>query len=149
MLDITKLSDARRTLLEKYLRGNLPQSATPGQIIPRRTAEGYAPLSFGQQQLWLLAQLTPNTPVYNECVTIHLPGSLDVPVLERSFNEFIRRHITWRTSFPVVDGQPIQMIHPPPTYTIPSVDLRHMPREEQEAEALRLATEDARVLFDL
>src|SRR5437870_2383419 len=33
--------------------------------------------------------------------------------------------------------------------TIPTMDLRHMPREEREAEALRLATEDARGLFDL
>ena len=149
MPDITELSETKRALLEKYLRGDFPTAGEEVGTIPQRAAGSPAPLSFGQQQVWLLGQLMPNTPVYNECVTIHLPGSLDVPVLERSFNEFIRRHITWRTSFPVVDGQPIQMIHPPPTYTIPSVDLRHMPREEQEVEALRLATEDARVLFDL
>ncbi len=149
MLDITKLSDARRTLLEKYLRGNLPQSATPGQIIPRRTAAGYAPLSFGQQQLWLLAQLTPNTPVYNECVTIHMPGSLDVPALEQGLNEFIRRHEIWRTSFPVVDGLPVQVVHPSLKLTLPVVDLRHLPEAEREAEALRVVTEKARVLFDL
>jgi len=149
MLDITKLSDARRTLLEKYLRGNVPQTATPGQIIPRRTAPGYAPLSFGQQQLWLLAQMTPDTPVYNECVTIHMPGSLDVPALEQSLNEFIRRHEVWRTSFPVVDGLPVQVVHPSLTLTLPVVDLRHLPEAEREAEALRVVTEKARVLFDL
>src|SRR6266567_3208116 len=149
MLDITKLSDARRTLLEKYLRGNLPQSATPGQIIPRRTAAGYAPLSFGQQQLWLLAQLTPNTPVYNECVTIHMPGSLDVPALEQGLSEFIRRHEIWRTSFPVVDGLPVQVVHPSLKLTLPVVDLRHLPEAEREAEALQVVTEKARVLFDL
>ena len=149
MLDITNLSDARRTLLEKYLRGNVPQTATPGQIIPRRTAPGYAPLSFGQQQLWLLAQMTPDTPVYNECVTIHMPGSLDVPALEQSLNEFIRRHEVWRTSFPVVDGLPVQVVHPSLTLTLPVVDLRHLPEAEREAEALRVVTEKARVLFDL
>src|SRR5437588_13084770 len=111
MLDITNLSDARRTLLEKYLRGNVPQTATPGQIIPRRTAPGYAPLSFGQQQLWLLAQMTPDTPVYNECVTIHMPGSLSVPAFSHSVNEIIQHPEVWRSISPVVDGLPMQVVH--------------------------------------
>ena len=107
------------------------------------------PLSFGQQQLWLLAQLMPDTPVYNECVTVHLPGHLDITALEQSLNEIIRRHEAWRTSFPIVDGQPVQMIHPTLTLPLPLVDLLYLPEAEREAEALCLATEDARIPFDL
>jgi amino acid adenylation domain-containing protein len=117
--------------------------------ITRRTPESRTPLSFGQEQVWFLTQLAPDSPVYNECVTIHLPGPLDVAAFEVSFNEIIRRHEAWRTSFPIVDGQPIQIIHPPSTLTLPVVDLRYLPETEREAEALRLATEDARILFDL
>jgi surfactin family lipopeptide synthetase A len=144
-----ELSEARRALLEKYLRGDLPQAARAAGTITRRASGSPTPLSFGQQQVWLLAQLTPDSPVYNECVTIHLPGPLDVASFEQSFNEFIRRHEAWRTSFPIVDGQPIQVIHPPSTLTLPVADLRYLPEAEREAEALRLATEDARILFDL
>jgi len=143
------LSEARRALLEKYLRGDLAQRARAAGNITQRASGSPLPLSFGQQQVWLLAQLAPDSPVYNECVTIHLPGPLDGVALEQSFNEIIRRHEAWRTSFPIVDGQPIQMIHPPSTITLPVVDLRYLPETEREAEALRLATEDACILFDL
>ena len=56
------------------------------------------------------AQLTPDVPVYNECVMIHLPGPLNVSVLEQSFTEFVRRHEAWRTSFPEVNGLPVQNV---------------------------------------
>ncbi len=149
MSNITELSEAKRALLEKYLRGDHPQTITGAGPIPRRVQGVPAPLSFGQQQLWLLAQLLPAIPVYTECVTIHLPGLLNVYAFERSFNEFLRRHEAWRTSFPTVDGLPVQMIHPPPTLTLPLVDLRDFPTAEREAEAIRLATEDAQKPFDL
>ncbi|HEV2660436.1 MAG TPA: condensation domain-containing protein, partial [Ktedonobacteraceae bacterium] len=111
MLHTPDTAEARRALLAKYLRGGLAQETR--DAIPCHASDEPAPLSFGQQQLWLLAQLVPDEPVYNECVTIHLPGPLDIAVFERSFNEIIRRHEAWRTSFPLVDGQPVQMVHPP------------------------------------
>ncbi len=143
-------SEAKRALFEKYLQGNLQQSTTDANIIPRSASGGVAPLSFGQQQVWLLSRLMPvDTPVYNECVTIHLLGQLHVAMFEQSFNEIIRRHEAWRTSFPMVDGYPVQIVHPPPTVTLPVVDLRHLPEAEREGEAKRLATEDAKTPFDL
>ncbi len=149
MPNTSELSEAKRALLQRYLRGDLPQETGAAGAITWRASGSPAPLSLGQQQMWLLAQLAPDSPVYNECVTIHLPGPLDGAALEQSFNEIIRRHEAWRTSFPLVDGQPIQMIHPPSTRTLPMVDLRYLPETEREAEARRLATEDARILFDL
>lgn len=91
----------------------------------------------------------PDIPVYNECVTIHLPGPLDVPALQASLNEIIRRHEAWRTSFPQVNGLPVQKIHPAQPLPLAVSDLRALPAEQREAEALHLATEDARILFDL
>ena len=65
------------------------------------------PLSYSQEQVWLHAQLVPDIPLYNEPVTIHYSGDLDVPALEASFNEILRRHEAWRTCFTVVDGEPV------------------------------------------
>lgn len=149
MPDKTELSEAKRALLAKYLRGSLSPTATEEQSIKRYQTNDTAPLSFGQQQVWLLAQLMPDIPVYNECVTIHLPGPLNVGVFEQSFSEILRRHAAWRTSFPLVDGLPVQRIHPPELLKLPVVDLRHLPKPARETRALQLATEDARVLFDL
>src|SRR5712691_2809194 len=150
MSNTMELSEAKRALLEKYLRGELPPATKPVDTIPQRPQGDTAPpLSFGQQQMWLLTQLIPDIPVYNEGVTIHLPSPLDVAALEQSLNEVVRRHEAWRTSFPLVNGLPVQLIHPPSTLRLPVVDLRHLPETEREPEALRLATEDVCRLFDL
>jgi aspartate racemase len=149
MSNTTELSEAKRALLEKYLRGGYPQVTKGADTISRRIPGKPVPLSFGQQQLWLLAQLIPDTPVYNESVTVRMPGPLDVTALEQSLTEILKRHEAWRTSFPVVDGQPVQVINPAPQFTLPPVDLRQLPEAEREAEALRLATEDAQQPFDL
>jgi amino acid adenylation domain-containing protein len=118
-------------------------------MIPRRADAGPAPLSFAQQQMWLHAQLAGGLPVYNEPVTVHRHGPLDVDALERSLAEVIARHEAWRTSFPVIDGQPVQMIHPPAPIALPVVDLRELPVSEREAQALEIATADALRPFDL
>ncbi|MEO8970160.1 MAG: amino acid adenylation domain-containing protein [Ktedonobacteraceae bacterium] len=150
MQDTTELSEAKRLLLEKFLRGGVPQvSQRPIAAKPRSAQKNTAPLSFGQQQLWLLTQLMQDTPVYTECVTIHLPGTLDVPTFERSFNEVLRRHEAWRTSFPLVYGQPVQMVHPYKPLQLPVVDLRSLAVEEREAEAVRRATSEIAQPFDM
>jgi aspartate racemase len=148
MANTPRLSEARRALLEKYLRGENARTSSALEI-PRRSPDDNILLSSGQQQLWLLAQLIPDIPVYNESVTVRLPGTLDVAALEQSLNDLIQRHESWRTSFSLVDGQPVQIIHPSLTYKLPVVDLEHLPEAERESEALRLATEEALLPFDL
>jgi amino acid adenylation domain-containing protein len=106
-------------------------------------------LSSAQQQFWFLAQLHPELPLYHEGWVVQIPGPLNVAALEQSLNEIIRRHEAWRTSFPIIDGQPVQMIRPSLTLTLPLIDLRHLPAAEREAEVQRLETEDTRRPFDL
>src|SRR5450755_813659 len=149
MQKMTDLSAARRALLDKYLHGDLPQKGTTVSAIPRRSASGPAPLSFGQRQLWLLAQLMPDTPMYNESLTLRIRGSLDAAILEKSLNEFINRHEAWRTIFPVIDEQPVQVIQPALPLKLQVIDLSKLPEAEREATALRLATENAVAPFDL
>ena len=118
-------------------------------VIPARSLEGPAPLSFEQEQLWFLAQLIPDLAVYNGSLTIGFKGSLDVTAFEQGLNEFINRHQIWRTSFPTVDGQPVQVIHPASNLKLSLVDLRNLPEAERESKALRLAAEDIMRPFDL
>ncbi len=130
MSKTTELSNAKRALLEKYLCGDLPQAATAVETIPRRSLRGPAPLAFGQEQLWFLAQVMPASPAFHESFPM-------------SLNEFIKRHEIWRTSFPAIDGQPAQVIHSVSHVKLSVVDLRNVPVTEREGEALQLATEEA------
>ena len=143
------LSDAKRRLLERCRQGALPSSARPRPAIGRRPPGLPVPLSYGQQLLWLHAQLAPELPVYNEPITVHRRGPLDVAALERALHEILRRHEAWRTTFPAEGGEPVQAVQTAPAVALPVVDLRGLPAERIEPEALRLATEDARRPFDL
>jgi hypothetical protein len=141
-------SAARRKLLEQYLHA-APKRPHPAPLaIPRRASDGPAPLSYGQEQVWLHNQMAPGVMLYNEPVTILYRGPLDPAVLERSFNEILRRHEAWRTSIREIDGRPMQFVEPNAVIAIAVDDLRHLPRDRREPEAIRLATEDARRPFD-
>ena len=107
------------------------------------------PASFAQQRLWSLDLLEPDRATYNVPVAIHLKGLLDVSALERSLNGIAQRHAVLRTTFTMMEGQPVQVIAPTLTVSLPVVDLRDFPEAEREVEALRLATEEARQRFNL
>jgi amino acid adenylation domain-containing protein len=144
----TELSDAKRQLLERYLAGaRVTRTVEPD---PNRALGDPLPLTFAQQQVWLHAQMASDVPFYNETITIYRHGPLDLKVLERCLLEIIRRHEILRTTFDTIAGRPVQIVQPPPkTFLVPIVDLRHLPEGEREGEAVRLATTDARRLFDL
>jgi amino acid adenylation domain-containing protein len=109
------------------------------------------PLSFAQQRLWFLDQLAPGNPFYNLPAVLRL-SAVRPSVLERCLAEIIRRHESLRTTFRVPDasnGMPVQVIAPPAPVELASIDLRDLPSEQREAEASRIANEEARRPFDL
>jgi amino acid adenylation domain-containing protein len=69
--------------------------------------------------------------------------------LEKTYVELARRHETLRTTFQSTDGHPALRIAAEPNILFETVDLRHLPEVEREAEARRLSAEDARKPFDL
>ena len=145
---ISSLSQTERGVLEKYLRSNVCHAMPQGATITKRP-DCPIPLSYGQERIWFQTQLAPESVLYNESITIHKRGFLDVAALHRSLNEIVRRHEIWRTNFRQSDGQPVQAVQPPFEIDLPFVDLRSLPPEQREAEALRRATEDATRPFDL
>src|SRR4051812_36668830 len=147
MTEALQSSERKRKLVEQYLQLRMSQGDV--RAVQRRSPAAVAPLTLSQQQLWLHAQLAPNSPVYNEPFTIHRKGPLNVEILQKSLTEVVRRHEAWRTTFPLQDGQPVQLVHPPFSVEFPVTDLRHLTLSEREQEALRLAREDARKPFDL
>ncbi len=125
------------------------ERSNPWPSLEPISREQTIPLSFGQEQLWFLSQLAPSEPIYNETFTIYFGGDINIQALSKSLTELIRRHEILRTTFRVVNGQPVQEIHPPSALTLPVVDLRFLPETERETEALRIAIEQLRTPFDL
>ena len=146
MQGLGQLSEAKRVLFDRYSQGR----DSSGPKIGRRPQRSTALLSIVQEQLYCRElQFAGNPPLYNECITIRMLGPLDSDVLERSFNEIIRRHEAWRTSFETKAEQPIQVVHPPKPMQFSRVDLRGLPEAEREHEAVRLVGKDVRRPFQL
>ncbi len=68
------------------------------------------PLSFAQQRLWFLDQLSPGTALYNVPLVLDLEGFVDVDALERALREIVQRHEPLRTVFPSEGGLPRQHV---------------------------------------
>ncbi len=122
-------------------------SAVP--TISRVGRDGPIPLSFAQQRLWVLTQLEPDGASYNIPIALRLSGTLDIEALESSLNELVRRHEVLRTTVSQSDGQPVQVVSPPSTMTIPVIPLEHVSGSEQDAVLLRLAKAEAQRPFEL
>ncbi|GAB4216273.1 MAG: hypothetical protein OHK0022_57190 [Roseiflexaceae bacterium] len=127
-----------------------PQAGAGDTAIPRRNAGGPAPLSFGQQRLWLLDQFQPGSAFYNMNLAMQLEGPLDTTALEASLNEILRRHSVLRTTFAgTPNGEPVQVVAPELKLTLAHTDIQHLPAEAREAEAQRLINAESQKPFDL
>ena len=107
------------------------------------------PTSFAQKRLWFLDQFDQGSPFYNIPTAVRLKGEFNVSVFQESINEIIDRHETLRTTFTVLDDEPVQVISPELELQVPVIDLTELPSEFRESQALRLADEEARKPFDL
>jgi amino acid adenylation domain-containing protein len=137
----------RKTELLAFLQPT--QSQTAELSLKPTPREPHLPLSFAQQRLWFLHQLTPDNPFYNIPAAIRLRGELDIAALERSFNEIVRRHEALRTNFGQINQQPVQKIIPEASFSLPVIDLQSVPEQDREGMTKHLSTAEARRSFDL
>lgn len=106
-------------------------------------------LSDAQQRLWLLDRLEPGNPSFNLAASTRLTVRLDIRALERAVNEVAQRHESLRTTFPVIDGEPRQVIQPSLIVPLRFVDLTGLPHADRQPEAARLTDDEAQHSFDL
>ena len=144
------LSEAKLKLLEQMRRSGAPgHSDAVGVQLPPR--ESPPPLSLSQEEVWRLDQTAGKlTSLHNESITIHRRGACDPELVQRSLTEIVRRHEIWRTTYAEINGRLAQTIHPAPeSFPLAVSDLRNLPESERDKAAVALATEDAKLPFNL
>lgn len=147
-LEVHDLSAMKRRLMARRLNGEVFVEANGVQARP---ANARVPVSADQYPIWLHASMYPDLPTYNEPISLRYRGALRVETLEASFNEFLRRHEAWRTSFVLDQGKPLQVVAAALEVSLRVCDLRRLSLSEQEREreAERLALEQAILPFQL
>ena len=86
-------------------------TAPPAPAAAARPA--VLPVSFAQERMWFVQQLTPGGATFHIPLTFRVRGALDTAALGRSLTQLAARHEVLRTRFPAPDGTPIQVIAPP------------------------------------
>ncbi|WFR71259.1 condensation domain-containing protein [Prescottella defluvii] len=70
------------------------------------------PVSLAQKRMWFINQFDTASPAYNVVLPVRLDGDLDRAALRAAIADVLERHESLRTRFPMVDGEPTQVIVP-------------------------------------
>ena len=117
--------------------------------IARIARDAILPASPAQERLWTLQQAVPDLPFFNILYALRVTSPLDAALLERSLDEFVRRHEILRTTIDVAGGRIIQVIAPQLTVPLAVDDLRKLPTSKREKAAHRLLQAELTHFFDL
>jgi len=124
-------------------------SATACLSIPSTNRNGKAPLSFTQQQFWLLGLSEPNSSAYNVRTAINIRGALDGNTLRRALDTIVQRHEVLRSNVVVIDGEPTQVIAPAMTVPIELSEIDGLSEANREVEIQRVLGAEAEIPFNL
>jgi amino acid adenylation domain-containing protein len=123
--------------------GTAEIAAAPA-ITGRRADEAW-PLSYSQQQLWLIDQWDPGAPTYNVALAFRIRGALDLDALRSAAAHILARHEALRTVVDVREDQPVPVLLEHPRVDLESIDLNG----RSQNEAFDVLTSMARRPFDL
>ncbi len=125
--------------------------APAGAPLVRVPRDRPLPLSFAQLRLWFFDQLSPGSAAWNLPAAVRLEGPLDRGALAASLTEIVSRHESLRTRFAPADGEPVQVVEPPPArFPLPAVDLSALGSVEAGVALARsLAAAEGARPFDL
>jgi len=143
---ITNLTASEK---KAFLEQRLKRKTKADITIPQRTQAGPAPLSYGQEGVWYLEQLQPGTTTFNMHSAWRIKGVIDISALKQSLNKIIQRHGSLRTSFRIIDEQPVQEIASDVSLPFRVIDLQHLSNVERENEVKILLKKERHRPFDL
>jgi len=91
----------------------VPRSLSQPPASTARMQRGGAPqISIVQERILRIGRKLPGLPQFNLPFSYRLRGPLNIPALERSFVEIVRRHESLRTAFTWRDELPVALITP-------------------------------------
>ncbi|MFP5260531.1 MAG: amino acid adenylation domain-containing protein [Blastocatellia bacterium] len=133
--------------LADYILGRLEESATDYKAAPAHTpnATGAFQLSRGQQALYFMYELDPDSTAYDIVTAVRVRGEVNVPALRNAFQTLVDRHAMLRTVFGIDRGMPVQRISASAEICFKEVD----GGARDQAELTRALNEESRRRFDL
>ncbi len=113
--------------MSEYIMSSEENIYSPIQPLDEKE---YYDLSYSQKRLWILHQLQPNSIAYNIPSYFILREKLNEEAFNKAFIKLIERHESLRTSFEVIDGDPVQLIYDKIDFNITKFDISNMEGEQ-------------------
>ncbi|UII31962.1 amino acid adenylation domain-containing protein [Fulvivirga ulvae] len=128
---------------KEYLTSYLEEVARKNSFVKIDKVENkeHYKLSSAQRRLYFLYQFDSTSTVYNLPQTVRLTGIIDKERFNKAFQQLLQRHECLRTSFELINNEPLQKVHDEVNFGIEYLEC-------QESE-LQLTTEKFIRPFDL
>lgn len=130
---------ALAALIDKRQRAGA-DGAPPILRVPRAT---HMPLSLLQEAMWPHCR----GPAFTNVQGVRITGPLDIEIYRECLSDLVDRHEILRTTIGLVEGRPVQIIHPSAPLDFSVIDLTAC--KDPEGEADRIFREAASQSIDL
>jgi amino acid adenylation domain-containing protein len=80
------------------------------------------PLSRGQEAMWLIYQIAPESVAYNIFITAKIYSYLKIPVVNRVWQKIIEKHPILRTTYTSHEGKPVQQVNQQLNFSVGVID---------------------------
>lgn len=127
----------------KILSAHIDELRISGQITTYMPVipiadQPYYELSHSQKGIWILDQMDDAQEAYNIPSCYRLKGLLNIEALEKAFTAVISKYEILRTSFELVDGEPLQKVSSAAEskFKMSYADFRTQPKTENQLKEL-------------
>src|SRR5690606_9921151 len=109
--------------------------AAVADALARRAADAVVshPMSQGQQALWFLHHLAPESRAYTLSIASRLTGPVDPDRIRAVVQALVDRHPALRTSFRIERGAPVQVVRGHSPVRLERIDVSDRPADEPPA----------------
>jgi amino acid adenylation domain-containing protein len=97
-------------LAEKITSLRTASDAAPQIPLVPVSRDGELPMTFAQESLWAIDQISPETGAYNISRALRLKGTLDIAALQASIDNIVSKHEALRMVFPSENGRPVPVV---------------------------------------
>jgi acyl carrier protein/NRPS condensation-like uncharacterized protein len=115
--------------------------------IVRASRDRPLPLSLAQENVWTHCQNLVDPSGYILSMIDKIEGPLDAGMLAGCLSSVVSRHEILRTTFPLLDGRPVQMVHPAEEVALQIIYVGD--NEDPELAARRIIEAERSLISDL
>lgn len=102
------LAQKKQLLLEKRLQRKTLAKPKAQSSLPQRPTDCKPLASLGQKRIWLLDELSGETPSFNVTSSFYIASKVDHTALEIALNKVVQRHEVLRSSYSFEESELLQ-----------------------------------------